>query len=627
MAKQIKKDRNIRYINKDFNQFRQTLIDYSKTYFPTTFTDFSPSSPGMMFMEQAAYVGDVLSFYTDNQIQETFLQFARQQNNLYELAYMFGYKPRATSAAQVSVDFYQQVPAMSEGIAPNITYVPDFNYALVLDPGTLLQSTLSGSSPFLVQDKIDFSYSSSNDPTTVSIYTISGGTPTYFLLKKTRNAISATKVTTYFTFTNPIEFDTREIVANNIIGIDKIVDSDGYEWHEVDYLAQDTIYSSIANTNVNDPNNSVNSDDAPYLLQLKQVQRRFVTRFPNSGSLQIQFGAGNTSDTDEVIVPNTDNVGLGLPFGIDKMTTAYSPTNFIFNNTYGIAPSNTELTASYLVGGGIASNIDANALNQITSVSATFNNINNVISATADYVRGSLIANNPAAATGGGTGDSIEQIRQNSISNFSTQLRNVTLDDYTVRALSMSPQYGTIAKTYVTKPTIQTSMIGEIGSLDFYVLSYDRENRLRIASNALKNNLKTYLYQYRMVGDSINVKDAFIINISVNFDIIVLPNYNNNNVLLACIQTLTDYFKVDNWQINQPIILRDLYVMLDLIEGVQTVKNISIDNKVGADNGYSDYSYDLSGAFLDGVYYPSIDPMIFEVRYPETNIKGRVVPL
>tara|TARA_R110000803_G_scaffold51891_3_gene106971 strand:- start:858 stop:2741 length:1884 start_codon:yes stop_codon:yes gene_type:complete len=627
MAKQIKKDRDIRYINKDFSQFRQTLIDYSKTYFPTTFTDFSPSSPGMMFMEQAAYVGDVLSFYTDTQIQETFLQYAKQQNNLYELAYMFGYKPRATSAAQVSVDFYQQVPAIPSGSGADATFIPDFNYALVINPGTVIQSTLSGSSPFLVQDKIDFSYSSSSDPTTVSIYTIAAGSPTYFLLKKSRNAISATQQTTYFTFNDPVEFATVEIVANNIIGIQSILDSDGYEWNEVDYLAQDTIYSSIANTNVNDPNNSVNSNDAPYLLQLKQVQRRFVTRFPNSSSLQIQFGAGNTSDTDEVIVPNPDNVGLGLPFEIDKLTTAYSPTNFIFNNTYGIAPSNTTITASYLTGGGVSSNVDANTLNQINVISTNFNNINNIVASKANIVRNSLVVNNPLAATGGGTGDSTLQIRENSISNFATQLRNVTLDDYTVRSLSLPSQFGTIAKTYVTKPTIQNSMVGEIGSLDFYVLSYDREKNLRIASNALKNNLKTYLSQHRMIGDSINVKDAFIINISLSFDVIVLPNYNNNDVLLTCINALTDYFNIDKWQINQPIILRDLYVLLDLIEGVQTIKDIQIENQVGQQNGYSAYSYDLDGALLDNVYYPSIDPMIFELRYPETNIKGRVVSL
>ena len=191
----------------------------------------------------------------------------------------------------------------------------------------------------------------------------------------------------------------------------------------------------------------------------------------------------------------------------------------------------------------------------------------------------------------------------------------------------MPPNYGTISKAYITKPTLRQTSTGEIGSLDLYVLSYDNLKRLRSPSTALKNNLKTYLSQYRMVGDSINIKNAFIVNIGVDFDVIVLPNFNNNEVLLACITALKQYFNINNWQINQPIILRDIYILLDKIQGVQTVKNINITNKVGLSEGYSNYIYDISGATQNNVIYPSIDPMIFECRYPNTDIQGRVVPL
>ena len=615
-------NRDIKYINKDFSELRSSLITFAKTYFPTTYNDFSPSSPGMMFMEMAAYVGDILSFYTDNQIQENFLQYARQTNNLYDLAYMFGYKPKVTGVASVNVNFYQQVPAIISGS----TYAPDFSYALLIGENSTVISSLTGSTNFLVSDKVDFSYSSSADPTTVFIYTLAAGVPTYYLLKKTRNAVSATIKSTSFSFNEPVEFSTVTINDDKIIGILDITDSDGNIWYEVDYLAQDTIYDSISNTNTNDPNNSVNSSDTPYLLQLKQIQRRFTTRFLSSGSLQLQFGSGISSDTDEIIIPNPDNVGLGLPFEKSKLTTAYSPTNFIFNNTYGIAPSNTTLTVRYLTGGGVESNVPAGALTIFNSPSTKFLNYN-LNPSVANIIFGTLRVNNEEAATGGQDGDSIEEIRKNASANFATQLRNVTADDYLVRALSMPPNYGTISKAYITKPTVRQTSTGEIGSLDLYVLSYDNLKRLRAPSTALKNNLKTYLSQYRMVGDSINIKNAFIVNIGVDFDIIVLPNFNNNEVLLACITALKQYFNINNWQINQPIILRDIYILLDRIQGVQTVKNINITNKVGLSEGYSNYIYDISGATQNNVIYPSIDPMIFECRYPDTDIQGRVVPL
>jgi len=614
--------KNIQYINRDFGEFRASLIDYAKTYFPTTYNDFTPASPGMMFMEMAAYVGDVLSFYLDNQIQETFLQFARQPNNLYELAYMFGYKPNVTQVATTNIDFYQQVPAILSGS----TYVPDFSYALSIADNAVLSSPVSPNIPFITEDPVDFSISSSGDPTEVTIYSLSGNNPEFFLLKKSRRAISSTINTTQFTFGAPQQFSTVDINADRIIGILDVFDTDSNEWYEVDYLAQETIFNSIKNTNINDPNLSQYSGDTPYLLKLEQIQRRFVTRVIDTGSLQIQFGAGSATDTDEEIVPNSDNVGIGLPFEKDKLTAAYSPSNFLFTKTYGIAPSQTTLTVRYLTGGGVEANVQANSLTNITGDIQFLNNNLNV--STANYILTSLAVTNPAAADGGGDGDTIEEIRQNSSANFATQLRNVTQDDYLVRALSMPAKYGVISKAYIEPTKAQSVSSGEaLGVLDLYVLSYDFDKKLTTTSTALKQNLQTYLSFYRMVNDSITIKDAFIVNIGVNFDIIVLPNFNSNEVLVQCLVALQDYFAIDKWQINQPIVLRDIYILLDRIEGVQTVKNISITNKVGTSLGYSQYSYDTAGATSGNVVYPSLDPMIFEVKYPNTDIQGRVVPL
>ena len=610
-------NRDIKYINRDFGDFRARLIEYAKTYFPNTYTDFSPTSPGMMFMEQASYVGDVLSFYLDNQFQETFTQYAQQTNNVFELAYMFGYKPKTTGAAQTIVDFYQQLPSINVGG----NYVPDYNYAITIGENTTVTSQ-NGSS-FLIQEKVDFSVSSSQDPTEVSIYQISGNIPQYFLLKKSRKAISATISNAFFDFSTPTPYQTVDIQSPNIIKVLDITDSDGNRWYEVDHLGQEMVLDTIKNTNINDPNQN---GDTSYLLRLKKVARRFATRFTSLTNLQLQFGSGDPLNTTEEITPNPNNVGIGLPFEKDKLTTAYSPVNFLYTGTYGISPSNTTLTVRYLTGGGVGSNIAANTLTSLNNDNCRFNNIN-LNATTANYIFASLASNNANAASGGRGGDTLEEIRQNTLAIMASQQRSVTADDYLIRALSMPSDYGVVSKAYIEQPKLTDNQVSTIETLNLYVLSLNSIGQLDYATDTLKNNLRTYLSQYRMIGDNIEIRDAYIINIGVDFEIIVLPEYNNNEVLLACITALQAYFKIDNWQLNQPIMTRDLYLLLDKIKGVQSIKSISISNKAGTTSGYSQYAYDIVGATQNQVIYPSLDPSIFEVKYPNLDIKGKVVPL
>ena len=612
--------RDIKYLNKDFSDFRSQLINFSKTYFPTTYTDFSPSSPGVMFMEQASYVGDVMSFYLDNQLQETYLQYARQTSNIYDLAYMFGYKPKTTGLATTDLDFYQLIPSKVKGTQT----VPDYSYSLVFNPNTQISSKTNSSISFNIEDAVDFSISNSLDPTTVSIAQIDQGTnePTYYLLKKTRKSTSGNINTTTFSFGDFEEFPTINIEALNIAGIVDITDSDGNIWYEVDYLGQETIFDSLKNTNINDPNNYLNSSDTPYILKTKQIQRRFVTRFLDSGSLQIQFGSGNPSNTDEEIIPNPNNVGLGLPYEKNKLTTAFSPSNFILTNTYGVAPTNTTLIVRYITGGGVESNVPSNNLTEVDTTTVQFLN-SNLNSTTAQYVFDSIVVSNPNAASGGQDGDSIDEIRENTLSNFNSQLRNVTADDYLVRALSMPSKFGVISKGYIQKPKAGTSN----STLDLYVLTYDSNKNLTSPSISLKNNLKSYINQYRMVGDSISIKDAFVVNIGVDFEIITEPNFNNSEVIINCISQLQDYFNIDKWQINQPILIKEIELLLDAVNGVQTVSKVIISNKVGVSDGYSQYAYPIEGATQNKIIYPSIDPTIFEVKYLNQDIKGKVTTL
>ena len=610
-------NRNVTYVNRDFNSIRSQLINYSQTYFPNTYTDFSETSPGMMFIEQASYVSDVLAFYLDNQVQETYLQYAQQFNNIYNLAYMYGYKPKVTGLATVTMALYQQVPAKTEGGAT----VPDYSYALLI-PANSSVSSNSGTN-FILQDQCDFSVSNSIDTTEVTIASVSSNEPNYFLLKKTRTAVSGEIRTEEFDFSSYSQFPTISITDDNIAGVVEVYDSEGNNWAEVDYLAQDLVFDGIKNTNTNDPNNFANSNDAPYILKTRSTNRRFVSRFTSPNILQIQFGSGQPNLVDEEIIPNPDNVGIGLPFEEDKLTTAFSPTNFIFTNSYGIAPSNTTISVRYLVGGGTEANIPSNTLTRINAGDVVFATSQQADANEAQYAFNSLVVNNPSAASGGQDGDTIEEVRQNALGQSNTQLRNVTADDYLIRALSMPARFGVISKAITMKPNPNNPD----ATLCIYVLTKNNVGNLVTASDTLKTNLQTYLNQYRMIGDVLDIKDAYVINIQVRYEIVTLPNYNNSDIISLCNLALQDYFNISNWQINQPIILKDLSVLLDNIEGVQTVQNLQINNIAGINSGYSQYAYDIKGATQGGIIYPSLDPSIFEVAYPGVDIGGKVVSL
>jgi hypothetical protein len=611
-------ERSIKYLNKDFSSIKQSLIEYAKTYYPGTYNDFSPASPGMMFMEMVAYVGDVLSYYQDTQIQENFIQYAKEKQNLYSLAYMLGYRPKVTNASSTKVDIYQILPAVTSGSVK----IPDWTYSLVISPGTTVRST-DKDVDFFIKDRIDFSFSSSFDPTDLTVYSLNGGLPDYYLLKKQANVLAGTEVSTTFTFGSAQRLQSISILDDNIIEITSVVDSDGNNWYEVPYLAQEMIFEEISNDITNDPNFSQYSYSAPYLLKLKKVQRRFVTRFKSTGELELQFGVGTEAKVDEIIVPNPENVGIGIQSGLERISTAYDPSNFMFTKTYGIAPANTTLTIKYLKGGGVSSNVSANSITDISNLvtSFKFGGLNSSIS---NLVQKSISISNPEPSVGGGDGDSEEEVRFNSMASFPSQLRSVNLDDYLVRIYSLPPKFGFISKAYAVQDSqINTNQSENPLALSLYILSQGANNNLSLASPAIKQNLKTYLSQYKMLTDAVSIKDAFIINIGVNFEVMILPRFNSQEVILNCINALVDYFNIKKWQINQPIILSEIYVLLDKIKGVQTVKNIEIVNKTGVSSGYSQYAYDINGATQNRVIYPSLDPSIFEVKYPSIDISGK----
>jgi hypothetical protein len=613
--------KDIRYLNKDFTTFKSDLIEYARAYFPTTYNDFSQASPGSMFIEMASYVGDVLSFYLDNQLQETFLQYAKQKNNLFTMAYMMGYRPRIVGSALVDLDVYQVVTSFTSG---GLQY-PNFSDAMVLAPGMTVASNVNGTVSFYVPEKVDFTVSSSLNPTEVTVYQLAGNIPNSFLLKKRVKAVSGQLKAQSFSIGSAKRYQTLTINEPDIVSIISITDSDGNKWYEVPYLAQDYIDNPVENTAASYPNLHQYSDQVPYILEKIKVDRRFTTRFQTNETLVIEFGPGinEASVSDIATLPNPFTASLGNFPAYSTMFTAYDPTNFLTTKTYGLAPYNIDLTVQYLVGGGAQYNVLSNQLTKPSNL--------NVLSGNSSFLN-TVITNNENPASGGGDGDTVEEIRQNTLAQFMSQDRAVTQQDYLQKAVSMPAKYGKISKAYVTKDdlTLFNYTANDVGNTDavlvtMYVLGLNSNNNLGLPSEALLQNLKTYLSDYRMLTDSINIKPAYIINIGCNFDIIIRPNYNSQDVIARCLVEVKKFFAVDNWQINEPIVLNDLYTIIDMVEGVQTVKNIQITNNYNGN--YSPYAYDIPGATLDDIIYPSLDPSIFEVKFPDSDIKGRVITL
>lgn len=599
--------REIKYVNKNFDDLRSQLIDYAKNYFPNTYNDFSPTSPGMMFIEMAAYVGDILSFYQDTQLQETFLQYAKNPANLYSLAYMMGYRPKVTTTSEVLLNVTHVVDA-------TVGNLPDWSQALYITPGTQLSSTSVNQPKFYINAPIDFSFSSSYDTTDVFINTLDNlGEPSSYVLSKNVKAFSGEVKTVTETISSVEKFKTITVEDSNIIGILSIIDENGTgdTWTEVPFLGQDTVFEDTVNT-------SQDSNTVPYMLSLKRVPKRFTTRFTSTGQLQIQFGAGIAGESDEIITPDPSNVGLGSNQGISRIDYSFDPSNFLYTQTYGLAPTGT-LQIKYLVGGGISANAPANTVNKLISANVTGTGT-------------SLAFNNPEPASGGRDGDTVDELRQNALRAFNEQGRAVTLQDYTVRALSLPSKYGTVGKVFVTQDQLNSTFTNTDNIVDnsplalsMYTLAYDNNKNLIKASNNLKTNLKNYLAQYMILTDAINIKDAYVINIGVSFDIIAKPGYIGKDVLLGCTTALQDYFNITKWNINQPINLSNIYTLLDQVKGVQTVQKVEITNLTGGN--YSEFAYDIKGATRNNIVYPSLDPMIFEVKFPTTDIKGRITTL
>jgi len=660
--------KGISYVGKDFATLKQNLIEFTKTYFPNTYSDFNESSPGMVFVEQAAAIGDMLSFYQDTQLKESMLSYATERKNVIALAQSMGYKPKVTTPAVTTLNVYQIVPFSGSGN----NNAPDETYYLKIKEGMEVESSIDSSIIFRSIDMVDFS-----NPTDREIDVLErdvDGQPTKYLITKKVKVISATEKTTSIQFDSDIDYPSKTISDENIISIISVEEEDGTKWYEVPYLAQETIFVEQPNNESNTGELSNNSISVPYILELQKVPRRFSIKVNNDNTIDLQFGSGDTNMDDSQILPNPKNVGLGLANSVQRLNQGIDPSNFLKTNTFGIVPQNKTLTVKYLVGGGIQSNVNTGDLTKIRNIQFVEDLLAVENLPLYNATKASVEVENIEAAIGGRGAESIEEIRQNALGMFGSQNRAVTRQDYIVRALSMPEKYGSVTKVYVspdgeidnnspssilaspqnitefvnlvqslqtaTTQQIQTELvkyltqkktsIGEVNNpfaINMYVLGYNQNKKLSLLNKAVKENLKTYIGEYRMLTDAVNIIDGFIVNIGVDFEINVYSNYNKREVLANCLTQLQEHFHIDNWTFNKPINISEIELLLANVEGVMSVPSVKISNICRSDNNedYSPNRYNIEQATKGKIVYPSLDPSIFEVKYPNKDIKGRAI--
>lgn len=618
-------EKDIKYLNKDFSSFRDSLVEFAKNYFPDTYNDFAEASPGMMFVEMAAYVGDVLSYYTDYQLRESLLSQAQERVNILDIAHSLGYKAKASVPAYVDLSVYQWLPAKEDGSG---NAIPDMSYALKVQTGMTIDAESNSDVKFTTVEEIDFVNTGSID-TNVTVYSLDETTnePNAYLIKTKVRAVSGQAKVETFTISEAKKFQKLKLASTDIIQIQSMTDADSNIWYNVPYLAQDTIFEELHNNSSNDPTTHTDSNETPYLLNLRRTARRFTTKLDKDNYTELLFGAGISSGPDELIVPNPSTIGNVLSIGeTAKLDVSFDPANMMFSRAYGKAP-NSNLTVTYLSGGGLKSNVTSGDLTKISSKSFNIDEDGLDVSTLAT-VKESLAVTNEQPATGGRSSETNEEIRQNALASYASQNRAVTREDYISRIYAMPAKFGSLAKAYITKDDLvnnNSSADSNPLALNLYVLSYDLTNNLTVANDTTKKNLQTYLSQYRILTDAINIRNGFVVNIGIDFEIIVLPSFNGKEVLAKTIDRLKKYFDVNNWQFNQPILLNDLAAKLSVVEGVQALVNIQIKNNVSKDSGYSGNEYNIEMATSNNVIYPSQDPCIFEVKFPDADIRGKVV--
>ena len=595
--------RPINYTSRDFESIKNDLENYAKRYYPTTFKDFSEASFGSLMLDMVAYVGDQLSFYADFQANESFLDSAIRFDNVVRLSETLGYKRQGVAKATGQVAIFMLVP-----VAPN-SRAPDLNYFPILQRGSILTGD-NGATYTLIND-VDFS--DSNNEITVARTDNTTGNPTFFAVKALGKVVSGQQFEEEIDVTNYQRFLKLSLGRPNITEVVSVTDSQGNEYFEVENLSQDVVISQVKNTD------DGSREAVPYSMRVQPVPRRFVVEVNPDNSTSIQFGYGSEDNLTGNIIADPADVVLNVDSKPYVTQTTFDPTNLIKTDKFGVVPTNTTLTVVYTANTTSTANAAVGSVTGIVTPNLLFKNRSVLSEATISTMIGSIEVDNEEPILGDTEPLTSEEIKTRAFGTFAAQNRAVTREDYMNLAYRMPTKFGKIKRANVVRDTNSLRR-----NLNMFVLSEDVNGNFTVPNSVLKENLKVWLNNYRMINDTIDIMDGKIINIGINYEVIADVDVNRFDLLDACNQAIRNDFLTIKFGIGESVYLSDLFKVLNNVPGVTDTKSVEIVSLSGG--VYSNISYDIDlNLSNDGRFLKIPSDSVAEILLPNTDIVGVIV--
>jgi len=589
---------SVNYTSRDFNSIKEDLVDHAKRYYPNTYQDFNEAGFGSLMMDSVAYIGDILSFYTDYQANESFIDTASEFQNLVNLGNQTGFKLQQNPSSHGIVTFFVMVPANSTATGPDMRYIP------ILKRGSALSS--KSGARFTLDEDVNFV----NGDTVVARVNSATGAPTFYAIKNYGAVSSGEQKRTILDIGSYEKFRTENIKDSGITEIISITDSEGHNYYEVDYLSQNVIMSSTANRD------SATMGLTPEILKPMVVPRRFTTKNTQSG-ITLQFGSGIEEEGSDSKILDPSNVAIKM-YGKEYISDAeLDPSRLLSSDSMGISPADTQLSVVYRRNTKKDANVSVNTLTTVSSPILEFTDIASLTPSLVRQVRGGVECTNESPIVGSIETNNTEELRRRIMNSYGTQRRAVTLKDYETMSYSMPYKFGALKRVKAIKNPNPRR-----GNLNMAVIAEDATGVLATANSVLKENLKTWLDKSRMVSDVIEIVDAKIINLGIDFTIVGDLNKDSNMILQACITKLTDHFSLRP-DIGEAFYITDVYKALKDVEGVIDVVDVMVRNRIGS--AYSSIAFDINDNLSkDGRSLTIPRNAIYEIKYPNIDIKGAI---
>jgi len=590
-----KKKIPISYTNRDFNSIKAALVEHARRYYPDSYKDFNEASFGSLMLDTVSYVGDVLSFYLDYQANESFLETAIEKENIINLSRNMGYRYSDAISAYGECDFFVTIPANSA--APDLTYAP------VLKAGAEVTST-SGGKYTLIED-VDFS--DPNNLVVVSSVDDATGAPTFFAVKATGQIKSGYVEERFIEVGEFKRFQKVTVEAENISEVVSVEDSEGHQYYEVEHLSQDVIYVNVSNRN-QDKHRVKN------ILKPLSVPRRYRTNFL-PGAVELQFGQGSDEEILSGSFLDPSSVVM-RQFGKEHVSDTYlDPTNFTRTEKMGISPANTTLSVRIRRDDIENVNAAANSILTVQSAELQFDNENSLVATKVATVRQSIECSNENPVVGDLSLPDEEEIKVRAMNSFSAQNRAVTMQDYVTMAYAMPGRFGALkrVRVEVDKDSFKRN-------INMFVISEDVDGKFVAPSITLKNNLRTWITNYKMMGDTFDIIDAKIVNLGIDYTVVIAENVSKAEVLAQCDRELQELFSIHP-EIGEALTINDVYKTLNRLDSVVDVTDVAVRSLSGGN--YSSLNYSIQeNLSLDGRVLVIPSDHVYEIKFPNSDIRG-----